>query len=53
MFADDVKLYLRIINDVDVRMLECALTALAQWARDWQLTISVEKCCVLHLGYGR
>ena len=50
MFADDVKLYLRIINDVDVCMLERALTALAQWALDWQLTISVEKCCVLHLG---
>ena len=50
MFADDVKLYLRIINDVDVRMLEYALTALSQWARDWQLIISVEKCCVMHLG---
>ena len=50
MFAHDVKLYLRIINDADVSMLEHALTALSQWARDWQLTISVEKCCVMRLG---
>jgi len=50
MVADDVKLYLCIVNDVDVGMLEYALTALSQWARDWQLTISAEKCCVMHLG---
>jgi len=50
MFADDVKLYLRIINDVDVGMLEYALTALSHWAQDWQLTTSVEKCCVMHVG---
>jgi len=43
MFADDVKvkLYLRIINDVDVCMLDCALAALAQWARDWQLHVGL------------
>jgi len=48
MFADDVKLYLRIINDVYVSMPEHALTALSQWARDSQLTISVDRCCVTH-----
>ena len=50
LFADDVKLYLRIVNSVDARMLERALAALANWAQDWQLSISVEKCCVMHVG---
>jgi len=31
-------------------MLERALAALANWAQDWQLSISVEKCCVMHVG---
>jgi len=31
-------------------MLEDAFAALAHWAQDWQLSISVEKCCVMDLG---
>ena len=44
MFADDVKIYLKIINDVDIVELQLALTSLAEWANEWQLAISVEKC---------
>ena len=37
MFADDVKMYTKIINDVDLVQLQCALNSLAEWAREWQL----------------
>ena len=50
LFADDVKMYARIIHDVDMARLQCAITSLVEWAGDWQLGISVEKCCVLNIG---
>jgi len=49
VFADDVKLYIRIINDVDVSMLQEALNFLFMWAEKWQLSLSLDKCCVLFL----
>ena len=49
-FADDVKLYARIINDVDVDTLQAAVDALCRWAEAWQLPLSINKCCVLHVG---
>ena len=49
MFADDVKLYLKIVNNVDW-FLQAALNALCKWADLWQLSISVDKCCVLSVG---
>ena len=48
MFADDVKMYLKIINDVDIVYLQAALTSLVEWANEWQLAISIEKCCLEH-----
>jgi len=48
-FADDVKVYARIINDVDRLVLREAVDALYSWAKDWQLSISVEKCCLLNI----
>ena len=50
MFADYVKMYLKIINDVDFVYLQAALTSLVEWANEWQLAISIEKCCVLNIG---
>jgi len=50
LFADDVKMYVKIINDVGVVQLQCAVIALVDWAREWQLAISIEKCCVLNIG---
>ena len=44
LFADDVKVYARIINDVDRLVLQEAVDAIYSWAKDWQLSISVEKC---------
>jgi len=52
LFADDVKMYLKIVNDVSVRQLQeqLAINALTHWAQVWQLGISVDKCCVLNIG---
>jgi len=45
-FADDVKIYVRIVNDVNLQ-LQHAIDSLVRWAEEWQLTVSVDKCCVL------
>ena len=41
MFADDVKLYVKIVNESTH-----ACYSLRQWAELWQLTVSVDKYCV-------
>jgi len=50
LFADDVKLYVKIVNITNAVELQKALSALVAWADEWQLSISIDKCCVLHLG---
>jgi len=50
LFADNVKLYVKITNDVDLCVLQAAINALCQWADAWQLSISVEKSCALCIG---
>ena len=48
LFADDVKLYVKITHDVDLCVLQGAVNVLCQWADAWQLSISVsEKSSVL------
>ena len=44
-------MYLQIIDDLDVqRRLQLAVDVLCQWATTWQLSISLNKCCVLNVG---
>ena len=50
LFADDVKLYVKIMNDVDICVLQHAIDALCRWAEEWQLTVSIDKCSVLYIG---
>ena len=50
LFADDVKVYVQIIGSHDSNKLQCALDLLTSWAETWQLTISVDKCCILNIG---
>ena len=50
LFADDLKLYLRVTNKCDLFRLHSALGALEDWERLWQLSISPKKCCVLCVG---
>ena len=35
-----------------MRKLQLALSALCNWAAEWQLGISVDKCCVMTFGKG-
>ena len=50
LFADDVKLYIQIVDDIDVAQMQQAIDALVDWATEWQMSISVNKCCVLNVG---
>jgi len=38
-----------ILNYVHVLQLQQAVDALVAWANEWQLSISVNKCCVLNV----
>jgi len=50
LFADDVKVYLEIINVSDTVMLQGALDLIVEWASTWQLQLSVSKCNMLTIG---
>jgi len=41
LFADDVKLYVKIVNITDSSALQKALSAIVAWADEWQLSISI------------
>ena len=41
LFADNVKVYIRVLNNCDVQQLQRALDTLTNWEDVWQLTISV------------
>jgi len=40
LFADDLKLYLRVTDACDLSRLQSALSALEDWERLWQLSVS-------------
>ena len=46
LFADDVKLYVRVVSNADVTELQMVLSAVTSWADYWQLSVSVDKCGV-------
>jgi len=52
LFAKDVKLYIKIVKQVDFYKLQQALSDLCHWAAEWQLGVSVDKCCVMSIGKG-
>ena len=50
LFADDVKIYVAIEKISDCVTLQKGLDALYDWARYWQLSVSADKCLILHIG---
>ena len=50
LFADDVKVYAEIVDPSDVHQLQRAIDSLVEWAETWQLPISINKCCTMHIG---
>lgn len=53
LFADDVKIYVVIDDLCDCILLQNYLNRLVDWASQWQLKVSVNKCAALHLGPSR
>jgi len=51
LFADDIKAYVRVVGNCDADRLQYALELWASWIDTWQLTISVEKCCIMNIGH--
>jgi len=43
-------LYVQIVNELNVVQLQQATDALVRWYTAWQLSISINKCCVLNIG---
>src|SRR6266536_63355 len=50
MFADDVKLYTVVDEQISLQMLQKALDQLLNWSSAWQLPISPHKCSFRILG---
>jgi hypothetical protein len=51
LFADDIKMYVKVSAYDDIIKRRAALGALTVWARTCHLSISVEKRCVPNIGY--
>jgi len=41
LFAFHAKLYVQILNDIHVVLLQQAIDALVSWATEWQLGLSI------------
>ena len=50
LYADDAKLYVRKVGLLAAVQLDDCLNAVYSWASDWQLTLALHKCTVLHVG---
>jgi ribonuclease P/MRP protein subunit RPP40 len=47
LFADEAKLYSKVVVNNQSVSLQLSLDRLTQWAKDWQLHIHISKCSVL------
>jgi len=52
-FADDAKLYTEIKSNDDIVQLQHCLDLLSEWARDWQLEISIPKCFIFDVSHSK
>ena len=50
LFADDVKLYLGVKNQLSFDVIQNTLDRITNWCRVWQLNLSPTKCAVLSIG---
>ena len=51
MFADDTKIWTRIRNTEDSRILQEDLNPLTDWSEEWLLALNPDKCKVMHIGH--
>jgi hypothetical protein len=47
MYADDVKIYMRVASEFDCNTLSRDLGNIESWTRRWQLSLAVDKCFVM------
>jgi len=50
LYADDLKLYSVVESQLDSDQLQQCLDCLHDWAKTWQLTISIKKCQSINIG---
>jgi len=50
MFADDTKIWTKIVTEKDVTKLQEDLNSLCQWSKKWLLQFNPHKCVVMHIG---
>ena len=50
LYADDLKLYASLSCSTSIVGFQKNLDRLTEWAKTWQLSISVSKCCVTQVG---
>ena len=51
-FADDTKLYGKVGSEEDISQLRQDLRRLVDWSTEWLMLFNVDKCKVMHTGYG-
>ena len=51
-FADDTKIYHIVNTSSDIETLRADLCNLFSWSSERQMLFNIEKCQVMHLGYG-
>ena len=44
LFADDVKIYHKIVTVQDTKLLQADLSSLVKWSKDWKLQLNPVKC---------
>jgi len=51
-FADDVKIFGKVLEVTDVNQLEKDLDVIVDWTEKWQMKINrpTDKCKVMHIG---
>jgi ribonucleases P/MRP protein subunit RPP40 len=51
-FADDTKLFGTVGTLEEVNKMREDLVRLGEWSKDWLMLFNVDKCKVMHVGYG-
>ena len=49
-FADDTKVSGRVLNQSECSQLQEEISNLIKWSDDWQMSLNVAKCEVMHFG---
>ena len=50
LYADDMKIYTRIINESDRQKLQEDINTIVDWTKLWLLKLNISKCKVLNIG---